>query len=163
MNPSDNPSRVEEEYKRLLKARRMAKRTRAVAACIPCKTRKTKCNDSRPCTSCIATRPEACVDGILDGTERSASVYPDSNTLLPNPAESVRIAIQPSYRNTLFDDDESGLKRRVKNTSDLISMPRQEAKLGLQIEQPGPAFGGSQTTCQLILRATSVHKTPRSV
>ena len=77
MNPSDNPSRVEEEYKRLLKARRMAKRSRSAAACVPCKARKTKCNDFRPCTRCAATHPEECIDEIPEETGGSASLLPN--------------------------------------------------------------------------------------
>ena len=45
---------------RLMRARRMANRIRAEKACGPCKAKKTKCNDFRPCTRCLQTDQDAC-------------------------------------------------------------------------------------------------------
>ncbi len=42
------------------KARRMAKRRRTEAACLPCRKRKSKCNDYRPCAGCCSRNPFAC-------------------------------------------------------------------------------------------------------
>ena len=43
------------------KARRTAKRRRALVACVPCKLSRTKCNDSRPCSRCQRIgRAESC-------------------------------------------------------------------------------------------------------
>ena len=45
----------------LARARRMATRKRAETACLPCKAKKTKCNDYRPCARCLSS-----VDTCLD-------------------------------------------------------------------------------------------------
>ena len=74
MNPSDDPSHVEEEYKKLLKARRMAKRTRTNAACIPCKERKVKCNDSRPCSRCNLYA-RACISDSQSDLQCNNTIY----------------------------------------------------------------------------------------
>jgi hypothetical protein len=47
----------------LLKARRMALRTRAAAACMPCKANKARCSDYRPCARCKKAGAESyCID-----------------------------------------------------------------------------------------------------
>ena len=45
----------------LSRARRMAKRNRAEQACRPCKEKKAKCSDFRPCSRCMKTNPDACL------------------------------------------------------------------------------------------------------
>ena len=50
----------------LARARRMATRSRAEAACLPCKVKKAKCNDFRPCARCLNSGPRLCMDGRLD-------------------------------------------------------------------------------------------------
>jgi hypothetical protein len=59
-------SRVQEEYRRLLKARRMVTRSRSETACRPCKARKSKCSDFRPCARCSAREPDACMNLSTD-------------------------------------------------------------------------------------------------
>ena len=54
----------------LARARRMATRTRAGAACVPCKFKKAKCNDYRPCKRCLDSGSDLCTDG---GSARSIS------------------------------------------------------------------------------------------
>jgi hypothetical protein len=46
----------------LMRARRLAKRTRALAACGPCKAKKMKCSDYRPCARCKGSDRELCID-----------------------------------------------------------------------------------------------------
>ncbi len=46
----------------ILRARRMAQRSRAAAACLPCKANKSKCSDFRPCTRCKRLRTKVCAD-----------------------------------------------------------------------------------------------------
>jgi hypothetical protein len=53
--------RDRQDRRRLILARRMVTRTRAGAACEPCKARKAKCNDYRPCARCRLSRPELCM------------------------------------------------------------------------------------------------------
>jgi hypothetical protein len=75
---------AESEEKQLIRAQRLAKRTRASAACLPCKAKKIKCSDYRPCARC-RTSPDICIDENADITrnmfpgniaqENSASVY----------------------------------------------------------------------------------------
>ena len=50
----------------LARARRMATRKRAEAACWPCKLKKAKCNDYRPCKRCLDSGSDLlCTDGSL--------------------------------------------------------------------------------------------------
>jgi hypothetical protein len=51
------------DHRRLILARRMVTRTRAGAACAPCKARKTKCSDYRPCARCSTLHLEDCQEG----------------------------------------------------------------------------------------------------
>ena len=46
----------------LLRAQRLAKRTRAAAACLPCKAKKARCSDYRPCARCKRNTTDACRD-----------------------------------------------------------------------------------------------------
>jgi hypothetical protein len=46
----------------LLRARRLAKRSRAAAACLPCKATKSKCSDFRPCARCSELKTKVCLD-----------------------------------------------------------------------------------------------------
>lgn len=49
----------------LARARRLAARRRAEAACLPCKAKKAKCNDYRPCARCSNSgNRELCTDRI---------------------------------------------------------------------------------------------------
>jgi hypothetical protein len=52
--------------KQIARARRIATRTRSVMACLPCKIKKTKCSDLRPCSRCKATNPAQCLDEDVD-------------------------------------------------------------------------------------------------
>ena len=51
-----------EEERMLLRAQRLAKRTRAAAACLPCKAKKARCSDYRPCARCKRNTTDACRD-----------------------------------------------------------------------------------------------------
>ena len=60
----ENPvlSRAERDEIQLNRARRMAKRTRAEIACQPCKIKKARCSDVRPCNRCLNSKlPENCL------------------------------------------------------------------------------------------------------
>jgi hypothetical protein len=57
-------SRTKSDYEQLMKARRMATRRRAEAACLPCKTKKMRCGNSRPCSRCSKIPGEICVDKL---------------------------------------------------------------------------------------------------
>ena len=46
----------------LLRARRMATRRRAGVACLPCKAKKARCSDYRPCTRCKQSWQDHCLD-----------------------------------------------------------------------------------------------------
>jgi hypothetical protein len=74
----------------LQKARRMALRNRASAACLPCKTRKTRCNDYRPCKNC-KTGNELCNE--VD--KKSSGFIPAGKltTILPPPAMNTAQAV----------------------------------------------------------------------
>ena len=65
-------SRTKSDYAQLMKARRLASRNRAEAACLPCKAKKARCSDNRPCSRCLQSIGEECVDATRaassDGT-----------------------------------------------------------------------------------------------
>ncbi len=48
-SPPHGANRVQEEYKQLLRARRMAKRRRSQTACLPCKAHKRRCRPNLVC------------------------------------------------------------------------------------------------------------------
>ena len=60
----DDLTRTQSDYAKLMKARRMATRQRAEAACLPCKAKKAKCSDFRPCARCSQSLPANCVDSM---------------------------------------------------------------------------------------------------
>jgi hypothetical protein len=62
----------EDEAKQLIRAQRLAKRSRASAACLPCKAKKARCNDYRPCARCQRSPGEVCID---DNPEITSSMY----------------------------------------------------------------------------------------
>jgi hypothetical protein len=66
-----------EEAKQLIRAQRLAKRTRASAACLPCKAKKAKCNDYRPCARCQRSPGEECID---ENPEITSTMYPANLT-----------------------------------------------------------------------------------
>jgi hypothetical protein len=55
-------SRLNADSALLYRARRMAKRSRAAAACLPCKTSKSRCSDYRPCARCKKSTALPCMD-----------------------------------------------------------------------------------------------------
>ena len=58
-----------------MKARRMATRRRAQSACLPCKARKARCSDFRPCARCSQSRKEDCLnDVVIRGGTMSTSM-----------------------------------------------------------------------------------------
>jgi hypothetical protein len=50
-------SRAEMEAMQLSRARRMAKRTRTETACLPCRIKRARCSDVRPCPRCLESDP----------------------------------------------------------------------------------------------------------
>ena len=63
LNEKPTLSRAEMDAIQLNRARRMAKRKRAEIACQPCKFKKARCNDSRPCRRCLHSNvPEDCTN-----------------------------------------------------------------------------------------------------
>ena len=73
-------SRTQSDYAQLVKARRMATRQRAATACLPCKAKKAKCNDYRPCARCSLPGGDNCMDGVAFWTESSSLVHSNQPT-----------------------------------------------------------------------------------
>ena len=84
-------SRTQSDYAQLVKARRMATRQRAATACLPCKAKKAKCNDYRPCARCSLPGGDNCMDGVGFWTE-SLLVYSNQ----PRAQNSSSFAFSPS-------------------------------------------------------------------
>ena len=70
----------------LLRARRMATRRRAGVACLPCKARKARCSDYRPCSRCKQSGQDHCLD-----SEQS-----DLDQTIPTPNSTDRFALSLS-------------------------------------------------------------------
>ena len=58
----------------ILRARRMAQRSRSAAACLPCKANKSKCNDFRPCARCKRLGTKVCSDLKPDPVEETETL-----------------------------------------------------------------------------------------
>ena len=75
-------------YDLLQRARRMAQRSRAATACLPCKAGKARCNDYRPCARCkkaggteICSDPQStsqttCLETIGSNSVSKSSLHP---------------------------------------------------------------------------------------
>ena len=61
------------EYVQLMRARRMATRRRAEAACPPCKSKKARCSDFRPCARCSQLGGKNCTGGVNNHSVRPTS------------------------------------------------------------------------------------------
>ena len=59
LNDQSGP-KMSSDAKLLLRARRMATRIRAASACKPCKAKKSKCSDYRPCAQCKGSKLSVC-------------------------------------------------------------------------------------------------------
>ena len=78
----------------------MASRNRTGKACYPCKIRKSKCSDFRPCARCSQTKPEMCweASGLLDANIHGATCFrADSATGTGNNTTT-------SFDATVFDE-----------------------------------------------------------
>jgi hypothetical protein len=73
----------------LYKARQMAKRSRASAACLLCRTSKIRCSDYRPCARCKKSATEVCIDlpiaktghmSMMDINKANIRMYQQSST-----------------------------------------------------------------------------------
>jgi hypothetical protein len=65
----------------LLRARRMALRSRAAMACVPCKARKSKCSDHRPCKRCKSAGGTLnCLDTSSPQSKSSADLSSPTST-----------------------------------------------------------------------------------
>jgi hypothetical protein len=73
-------SRDDDDAKQLIRAQRLAKRIRASAACLPCKAKKAKCNDYRPCARCQKSPglEDMCID---ESPEITRNMYHVDTTL----------------------------------------------------------------------------------
>ena len=76
------------DRRRLILARRMATRTRTGTACAPCKARKSKCTDYRPCARCRNLEPDRCVDQAVEISTNQTTLQ----TILP----------KQTYKNSLI-------------------------------------------------------------
>ena len=62
----------------LARVRRMVNRTRTGTACFPCKAKKTKCNDYRPCNKCLISGQSAtgqCLNNSLSDGRSSPTEH----------------------------------------------------------------------------------------
>ncbi len=65
------------DRRRLILARRMVTRTRTGAACAPCKSRKTRCSDYRPCARCRNLLIDGC---FREYTPSSSFIIPETSS-----------------------------------------------------------------------------------
>ena len=67
-------SRAQVDAIQLARARRMASRKRSETACIPCKTKKAKCSDYRPCARCQNSGREFCENRVALSRSKASSI-----------------------------------------------------------------------------------------
>jgi hypothetical protein len=79
----------------LQRARRMAQRSRAAAACLPCKAGKARCNDYRPCARCkkagingLCVDPQSKQPGASLNVGKLSSISSMSNPVFDGPTPS---------------------------------------------------------------------------
>ena len=78
---SKSPTKSVSDTALLMRARRMATRSRTEKACRPCKAKKSKCSDSRPCASCCKSDPGACMQNYDKKSFFEAGLEPMIETL----------------------------------------------------------------------------------
>ena len=66
-------SEVDDERREYIRLQRLARRTRAGAACVPCKAKKSRCSDYRPCLRCKQSPAEICHDSKIDNPTSNSS------------------------------------------------------------------------------------------
>ena len=94
-------SRTQSDYAQLMKARRMATRRRAEAACLPCKARKVRCSDFRPCARCASSGRADCeteatiqptypVSTVIGAISSSQGIYEGFSSSISTTADDER-------------------------------------------------------------------------
>jgi hypothetical protein len=56
----------------LMRARRLAKRSRAETACLSCKMKKIRCDDRRPCSRCLVSKISICRDAGSNQSDKDS-------------------------------------------------------------------------------------------
>ena len=101
MHPS--ASRTDGDNALLLRARRMAQRSRASTACIRCKSNKVRCSDYRPCSRCRkAGATSTCMD-LQSAVQHSPSASPTQTCKKISAASMIPGIIQSPSVNDSFD------------------------------------------------------------
>ena len=90
-----------EMEKRFIKAQRLAKRTRAASACIPCKAKKTRCSDYRPCARCKNCPTEMCRDVDVTVTAEGDLLYSGKGST-DSDLNTVTISTNERHQNAVF-------------------------------------------------------------
>ena len=73
--------KVHQDALLLMRARRLALRSRADVACLPCKSRKAKCSDFCPCSRCVNyERADTCIDGSSASRSNTRPIQDSANT-----------------------------------------------------------------------------------
>jgi hypothetical protein len=89
------PADAMTDTKILMRARRLATRSRAETACAPCKAKKTKCSDTRPCSKCtdkvMCIGLKSTVKHSLQWNKKSAIHSSQGLPLLINPKDNVDV------------------------------------------------------------------------
>ena len=81
----------------LARARRMATRTRAEAACLPCKFKKAKCNDYRPCKRCLDSGSDLCVDGSSAARSNTPECLESGQDLSKDGSSAAKRGVAPAF------------------------------------------------------------------
>ena len=81
----------------LARARRMATRKRAEAACLPCKLKKAKCNDYRPCKRCLDSGSDLCVDGSSPARSNSPERLESGQDLPKDGSSAAKNGVAPAF------------------------------------------------------------------
>ena len=92
--PSKSARELEEE-RQFVRAQRLAKRTRAATACVPCKAKKARCSDYRPCARCKRSTTELCVDSEDASPQNMADTNEEWTSAVARTAPPVQTSNPP--------------------------------------------------------------------
>ena len=117
-------------YDDLQKARRNAKRSRAFAACVSCKSAKTQCSDYRPCKRCAGFRKRGdCVDQNETNFKKAYRIEMTNPIfcplIIPN-TNSDQSSSSPALQESYVQDQSSQESDLQSATDDFMAHPDNE-------------------------------------
>jgi hypothetical protein len=147
----------------LSRARRMAKRTRTETACLPCRTKRARCSDVRPCPRCLESDPpDECIsteDGRKKVKQQSMEQHgsPSVDGLGVNQSAVSSVVDQPEPS---ISSGSGWLLRALPHRFCLQPSPPTVFTPVLHPHPPNPHITSAFPASQPRLQQTSAHQLP---